>query len=293
MKDKPYSHEVKEEMIPLNSFEACPWTSKKLILIMGKGGVGKTVVADAVARSLAKQNKKTLLCHILQMEGTKQSVTKPDSTLENLSEITLNSLESFQEYIHLKLPIKTLANVLINSKVIQYFEKAAPGVRELVLLGKLWHVMNQYDHVVVDMPSTGYALTMIHTPFNFSKLFPLGPISADSNSMIKDFSNPNLTAIITVALPEEMPLQESYDLQADLKQIMPLNHPWLVVNRCDEMSNEESKLISTIPVQDQTNVLFKAMMHRKIKIDKQIENMKSIENNWDQKPWIKIREFHG
>jgi anion-transporting ArsA/GET3 family ATPase len=202
--------------------------SKKLILMMGKGGVGKTTLATACAQTLASQGKRTLLIHVLQVVEEEQRLEK---IAPNLWQITLRASDCFREYIMLKLKLKTLYTAFLGNKITQYLEKAAPGVREMVVLGKIWYERQNYDHVVVDMPSTGYALTMIHTPFNFSSLFPGGPIYHDSLAMIETFSNPKETALVTVTLPEEMPVQESLELSQNLKELMPKNPTWFVANR--------------------------------------------------------------
>src|SRR5579884_4316800 len=111
------------------------WLSRKLILIMGKGGVGKTTTAAAAARALAAQGKRTLLCHVLQMGDVAQ---KLERTAPNLWQITLHAPDCFKEYIMLKLRLKPLYSAFLNNKITQYLEKAAPGVREMVLLGKVW-----------------------------------------------------------------------------------------------------------------------------------------------------------
>lgn len=205
------------------------WLAKKLILIMGKGGVGKTTVANAAARVLARQGKRVLLVHILQL-----TEDKPQQTVlvePNLEEVTLNPSDCFKEYIMLKLKLRPLYTAFLGNRVTQYLERAAPGVREMVLLGKIWFERSNYDHIVVDMPSTGYALTMVHTPFNFAALFPGGPIYTDSQRMVETLSDPNETALVAISLPEEMPIQESLELVDNLGTLMQKNAAWLVLNK--------------------------------------------------------------
>src|SRR5579871_6687943 len=215
------------------------WLDKKLILITGKGGVGKTTLARAAAGILASRGRRTLLVHVLQLGDEGQRI---EQVAPNLWSVTLQPSECFREYIILKLRLRSLYTAFLSSKVIQYLERAAPGVREITMLGKIWYERNNYDHVVVDMPSTGYALTMIHTPFNFAALFPGGPIYHDSRDMILTISDPTISSHVIVSLAEEIPVQESVELAAELKKLMPMNPAALVVNRLTRVAPDARAL---------------------------------------------------
>jgi len=215
------------------------WLSKKLIFVTGKGGVGKTTLAHAAASSLAAQGRRTLLVHALQLGDEEQKIA---ALAPNLWSITLRSSECFREYIIMKLRLKTLYTAFLSNKLTQYLERAAPGVREITMMGKIWFERNNYDHVVIDMPSTGYALTLVHTPFNFAALFPGGPIYHDARDMIETFSDPAQTAFVVVSLAEEMPIQESLELAAELKRLMPRNPSALVLNRLTRVAPEARAL---------------------------------------------------
>lgn len=239
-----------------------------LILIVGKGGVGKTTVSHAVSSYLADQGRRVLLAHVTASgdDCDKQTITKISP---RLWEITLSPHDCFREYISLKLKLKTLSTFFLNNKIIQYLEKAAPGVREIVLLGKVWHERNNYDHVVVDMPSTGHALAMIHTPFNFAKLFPGGPIYQDSLAMSATLENPQTTSFIGVTLAEEMPLQETFELSQSLKALVPRNPLFCVINRLTQTPQSFDMVYDAhhenLPSELQSNPLWQSLQYRVLK----------------------------
>lgn len=270
------------------------WLSKNLILLMGKGGVGKTMLAQASAQALAKQGKRTLLVHVLQIVEEEQRL---EQIAPNLWSITLRSSDCFREYIMLKLKLKALYSAFLGNKVTQYLEKAAPGVREMVILGKIWFERLNYDHVVVDMPSTGYALTMIHTPFNFASLFPGGPIYNDSKDMIETFSDPKQTAFVTVALPEEMPVQESLELAANLKGLMPGNASWLAVNRVLRVDPKARELFKTraknLTPEQSRAPLWLALDHTVSREQQQQETLKQLKLDWApyRGNWLEIDDI--
>ncbi|MEW6055623.1 MAG: ArsA family ATPase [Bdellovibrionota bacterium] len=269
------------------------WLSKNLIFITGKGGVGKSTVAQACAQYLASQGKKTLLCHVLQLNNEEQRLIE---TAPNLHEITLKASECFREYIVLKLKLKSLYKAFLSNKIIQYMERAAPGVKEMVVLGKIWFERLNYDHVVVDMPSTGYALTMIHTPFNFAELFPGGPIYRDAKDMIETFGNAQETAFVTVTLAEEMPIQESLELAADLKKLLPTNPSWLVVNRLIRVLPEARSLYanrwSELSKEEASSSLWRALDYLIHRERQQQEQLAGLKESWSPyiKPWLEVEE---
>jgi len=269
------------------------WMNRNLILVGGKGGVGKTMVARAVAQHLASQGKRTLLCHVLQLEDHEQKLV---NTAPNLWEVTLRSQECFKEYIVMKLRMKALYTAFLGNKITQYLERAAPGVREMVLLGKVWFERENYDHVVADMPSTGYALTMINTPFNFAELFPGGPIYRDANDMITTFSDPTKTAFVTVSLAEEMPLQESLEMAEVLYKLMPNNPSWLVINRRVHLSHKVKELhqnhAHSLTTEQQALALWQSIEHLIRREAKQNTAISRFTSEWQRfrKGWTEIDE---
>lgn len=269
------------------------WLSKNLIVISGKGGVGKTTLAQATARFLAGQGKRTLLVHVLQLGEQEQKLEKLAPELWTL---TLRAADCFREYVIMKLRLKTLYTAFLGNKVTQYLERAAPGVREIVLLGKVWYERTHYDHVVIDMPSTGYALTMIHTPFNFAALFPGGPIYSDAKQMIETFSDPEQTAFVTVSLAEEMPVQESLELAAELYALMPNNPSYLVMNRLVRVSSEGRELHtrkwSKLNETERSSPLWRGLDYLIERETKQEHLLKVLKTTWKPytQAWMEIDE---
>lgn len=202
---------------------------RKLIFVSGKGGVGKTVVSIALAKRLAQFSRRTLWV-------TFEDPTRPAGELKqvqpNLWFFNCDASQAFDEYMGMKIGVAGLTRLFVNNKLVKYLAKAAPGIHELVLLGKIWHESNHYDHVVVDMPSTGYGLAMFQSTENFSRLFSGGPLFKDAAAMLETFRDPRQTGLLIVALPEEMPLQESLELDQFLQELFPKNRAAFVVNRC-------------------------------------------------------------
>jgi hypothetical protein len=203
-------------------------TRRNLLFVAGKGGVGKTVVSQAIALSLARSGRRTLWT-------TFEDPTRPLNLLEpmgpNLWHLNSEATAAFEEYASLKIGAAKLTRIFLQNKLMRYLAKAAPGVHELVLLGKVWYERSHYDHVVVDMPSTGYGLAMFQATSNFSRLFTGGPIHRDAEEMLATFHDPSICGHLVVALPEEMPLRESLELDDFLRALFPGNPAAFLANR--------------------------------------------------------------
>lgn len=202
--------------------------ARNLIFVSGKGGVGKTVVSLAIAQVLAERDLRTLW---VTFEDPTRSFGLSQKS-DNLWHLNCDATAAFEEYASMKIGMAALTRIFLQNKVVRYLAKAAPGIHELVLLGKVWYERKHYDRVVVDMPSTGYGLAMFQSTSNFSKLFVGGPLYKDAEGMQETFRDPRQTGQLIVGLPEEMPLTESLELSDFLAQLFPENRPAFIVNRC-------------------------------------------------------------
>ncbi len=217
-------------------------TDKRLIFVTGKGGVGKTTFSQALALTLSRKNETCLWITI-------ESPTLPRGELMSISSnlwyLNCDATASFEEYVGLKIGIPGLAKLFIQNKLVRYLAQAAPGIHELVLLGKIWHEREFYDHVIVDMPSTGHGLAMFQSVENFSKLFVGGPIHKDAEAMLSTFGNAQETALLILSLPEEMSLRESLELGTFLKKLFPQNLPQYIINK--KFPTTSAEVINKLP----------------------------------------------
>lgn len=204
---------------------------RKLIFFEGKGGVGKTRLSRALAVHLTKLGRRVLWVEI-------ESPTRPaGETLQTADGYTSTNAEashSFQQYAGIKLKSAALTKIFVANSFVRTLAKASPGIHELVILGKIWYEIRNFDHVIVDMPSTGYGLAMFRSTENFMKLFGSGPLFRDSSRMLETFSDPEQCAHLVVALPEELPLLEAKELSEFLLSMFPGNLSHLLINRCIE-----------------------------------------------------------
>lgn len=219
---------------------------RNLLFVSGKGGVGKTVVSQAIALRLNQTGKRVLWA---TFEDPLLPSHELNEVRRGLFHVNCEAAQAFEEYATLKIGMAGLAKIFLKNKVMRYLAKAAPGIHELVLLGKVWYERNNYDHVIVDMPSTGYGLAMFQSTQNFAQLFQGGPIHRDADAMLSTFRDPSLTGQLIVSLPEEMPLRESLELNQYLANLFPDNPSEFFLNRVFPRSENSTSQIDSNPDQ--------------------------------------------
>lgn len=223
-------------------------SQRNLIFVGGKGGVGKTLVSHALARGIAR-TRPSLRVLWVQVESPLRAPGEivPEDGFRNLGTLNCEATTAFEEYASLKIGVPALTRIFVKNAFVSYLAKAAPGIPELLLLGKIWAERERYDRVVVDMPSTGYGLAMFQATRNFSQLFSGGPFHRDALHMLETFGDPARTAQVLVSLPEEMPMVETLELKRFLLDLFPGNEPALVLNRVWPRIAEAEKQVGSDP----------------------------------------------
>jgi anion-transporting ArsA/GET3 family ATPase len=218
---------------------------KRLVLVIGKGGVGKTTVAAALGMRAARAGKRTIVCEVAEQErlpglfGTSGLGYREEELAPGLFGMSIDPERAKEEWLHYELRSSTLAGLLGHSRIFQYLTAAAPGLTELVTIGKIWELAqlerktarsSAYDLVIVDAPATGHGLAMLRAPKTFSDVARVGPIHRQAGLIHRFLADPGSTGVVAVALPEEMPVNETIYLGERLRDEMGLGIDHIVVN---------------------------------------------------------------
>jgi anion-transporting ArsA/GET3 family ATPase len=204
---------------------------KRLVFVTGKGGVGKSTVSLALALAAAREGKRTILCEVAAQEHLSHVFHRSQvgfrevEMRENLWAISIDPDESMREYVLLQLKVKPMRDLLFRSRIFTYLAAATPGLKELVTIGKIWELAlddrkargaHRYDQVIVDAPATGHGVGFLQTPRTFANIAKVGPIRQQAETLDAFIRDAERTGIAVVALPEEMPVNETVMLERDL-----------------------------------------------------------------------------
>ncbi len=201
---------------------------KKLLIVSGKGGVGKTSVATALGLLAAQEGKKTLIAEINASERIAEIFDiKPvgyqeTPLLKNLFAINIDPKTAFEEYILEQIHSKRIFNLVFENRFVRSFLDATPGLNELLEIGKIWSLadrenkakdsQNVYDLIIVDAPSTGHGLAFLEVPRVVAEAVRVGPLKTKSELILKLIQDPEKTLLLLVSLAEEMPVNETLEM---------------------------------------------------------------------------------
>ena len=205
---------------------------RRLVVVTGKGGTGKSTLSAAIALSAARLGKKTLVCEVVARERVSELFGRPPSGTQirelvpNLYSVHVRPREAMREYALMILRYETLYRLAFENAAARYFLSAAPSLAEIVMLGKVWwHAAQErerghlrWDLVVLDAPATGHGLTFLNVPEVFLRLVAEGPLARDMRAMQSLLRDPQRCAICIVTLPEEMPANEATELDRALRE---------------------------------------------------------------------------
>jgi anion-transporting ArsA/GET3 family ATPase len=197
---------------------------RRLVLLSGKGGVGKSLVGSALALAAVEQGKKVLLVEIDAPREAARFLGAPPAgpveteILPGLFTVNLRPRGVMDEYVRQVLKLKVFADRVLASPIYDRFLTAAPGLKELMILGKIMVLEEEragfgrkpkYDLVVVDLPATGHGLSMLKVPIAAAKAVPVGPVGANARRVLALLRDAARTALVIVAVPEEMAVVEA------------------------------------------------------------------------------------
>lgn len=189
--------------------------SKRLFVVTGKGGTGKTTIALSISYALKQLGKKVLYYQSMPDSAQSLALSLDIPTLD------LELYQSTEEYIARKLGQKTIANWILKTPFFKSLLDILPSLGDMILLGHLLDKLQQDPEltIVMDAPSTGHTLSFFESPHNFKSIFKTGLLAKDIDQMFNFLNNPESLFFVIVSLPTAMAVQESKELETQLKDL--------------------------------------------------------------------------
>jgi len=215
-----------------------------LILVTGKGGVGKTVVTAALGQLLAAAGRTVLLMETDPRESLHRLLDLPPSggdIVQAGNRLFLQNLQPrrvLDDLVMERVKLAPIARRVLASPVYQHFAEGAPGLKETALLGRALRLVEGHgprtlkclDTVILDAPATGHGVALLQAPTLVADVITSGPVGRMAHDIAGFVSDPARTGVLAVTAAEEMPVSETLELIAALGAAMERRPELVVVN---------------------------------------------------------------
>lgn len=226
---------------------------RRFLFVVGKGGVGKTTVATALALAASRRGKKVLLALVNAQERVSRLLDSAPigadivNLRENLDAVNMTPDAALEEYGMMILKVRAVYNAMFGNRLVRAFLKGTPGLEAWSMLGKAFYHASpprgeaDYELVIVDAPATGHALDMLRVPFVIESVAPPGILRRDAARAVELLQNPEQAGAVVVTLPEYMPVSETLELSSSLEGELKIQVLHLVINQVLQALFEEGE----------------------------------------------------
>jgi anion-transporting ArsA/GET3 family ATPase len=273
---------------------------RRLHIVSGKGGVGKSVVAATLAWMAAQEGRRTLIVELETVASVPKIFGRPPGTqyqvtplAKNLASFHVEGKAGLEEYLHLVLKSQRFVRRIVRSPVYHYFVNVAPGLKELMAVGKLWDLEQKrlpetnrplYDLIVVDTPATGHVLSYLQMPMTAADTAK-GFVKREAQKVADLLQDPMRTAFHIVTTLAEMPVNEALELHESARSTLGLPIGSLFINQV------------VPPFFDRSD--YEDYRHWQEDVQEELQRDSRVQNGWADKErtliacaesWKKVRE---
>ncbi len=210
-------------------------TASRVLIVAGKGGVGKSTVAQTVASVAVEAGLSVLLVRIgVLADESRQDESEKPKFAGAVKHLTLEPGDALSEYLSTR-GLGLVTRQLSSLGIVDVVASAAPGIDDLLVLGKIKQLARDgsQDLLVVDGPPAGQALSLLRAPVSLGRAVLAGPIRQQADEVRAMLADVTACRLMLVTTPELTPVMELVDTAFDLEDELGVHLSPLIVNRCD------------------------------------------------------------
>lgn len=214
--------------------------SSRIVIVAGKGGVGKTTVVATLATMAARGGLSVLVVEVEGKSGLAAALGLPPLTYEEvearprLRVRALSADDALLDYLDQR-GLHRVSGRLVRSGTVDVVSTAVPGMRDILLLGKVKQLEQSAsapDLIVVDAPAAGHAITFLTSPRGLQDAVRMGPVRHQADDVVEMLTDPARCQVLLVTLPEETPVNEVTETAFTLEERVGIALGPVVVNQC-------------------------------------------------------------
>ena len=213
----------------------------KILIVSGKGGVGKTTVAAALALVAARAGRKVCIAEVdrkgtlPKLFGASDLSYEPHELSPDVWALNILPEEALAEYLRVQYHMRRLSWAFTSTHFVDYITTAAPGLKDILVLGKIWYLEQgrgkpDFDTIIVDAPAAGHMLTFLSAPIGLSDALRVGPLRRQADWLVEMLRDRRRTRAHLVTLAEEMPVTETLETAEALQSRLQISQGALFAN---------------------------------------------------------------
>lgn len=222
-------------------------------VVSGKGGVGRSTVAAALALRSARAGHRTLVLEVdapdsvTRLLGAPPAPDRPREIEPNLWACRMTPSGALEEYAQLVLRVKLVYKLVFENNLVRYLLRFIPSLAEVTMLGKMWWHATQdeirkgeprFERIILDAPATGHSITFLSVARTVADVSPAGILKEQAEKMAQMVES---SVMHVVALPEEMPVNEGLELFGAIPSRLRIEPGLAIVNRRSPSLLEEGE----------------------------------------------------
>lgn len=231
----------------------------RILIVSGKGGVGKTTVSAALAIVAARRGRKVCVTEVdrkgslARIFNCSELGYEPVEMIPNVWGINIRAEDSLAEYLDVQYRMKRVSWVFTSTHFLDILTTAAPGFKDILILGKLWYLeqgrgrsntKHTFDTIILDAPAAGHMLGFLQSPIGLTNALRGGPIRRQAEWLVDLITDPKRCKVHLVTLPEEMPVSETMETAEALRDRIGIEPGLIFANGVYSESFSKDELVT-------------------------------------------------